>query len=284
MSTEQNDDRTLSRCPAATTYEAWEQHGGYWHAIGTMCRQWSCPYCGPKRTKQLCTAIARARPNRFLTLTAGRPAGRTPREVWDDTRRMVPELIRHLRKEYGPIEYCRVLEAHKSGYPHYHLLARAPWIDQQGLSRAWESLTDAFIVDIRKVDPDRRVDKYIAKYLTKTTSVPFTARRVTSSRGFFLPADAHDKGDVNYVDAQRHDEHVRDFVEAQYKGFKIDWITEGHAVRLGQADEPLPPAEMRPNGNTQWLCENAKRKRGTDWSAVLADLYAEHPELWDEQE
>lgn len=193
--TEQPDDRIGNFCPESQVLDTYEINGELWHLMQGRCNRWSCDVCGPEKTRDLCRRIEAARPNRFITLTCGRPAGRSPREVWDDTRRQVPELIRRIRNEVGSIEYCRVMEEHKSGYPHFHLVVRSPYIEQQTLARWWCDLTDAFIVDIRRIDPDRRVAKYIAKYLCKTYASTISDRRVTNSKEFFPPKDATAESD-----------------------------------------------------------------------------------------
>lgn len=173
----------------------------------------------------------------MLTLTCGRPAGREPAEVWDQTRRQVPELMRALRKKYGPIEYARVMELHKSGYPHYHLLVRSNWLDKQDVAAIWESLTDAFIVDIRRIIPDRGVEKYVAKYLTKQLAVPFCRQRMTSSRGYFPPQDPKTKSDWNFIERTQEWVHIRDFVERYYPDAELDWISPAHAI-ISRNDGP----------------------------------------------
>lgn len=217
-------------CPDRQVFSAYDQNGEHWHAIETRCRRWSCPGCGPLRTKILCRQLANARPNRLITLTCGRPAGRSPREVWDETRRQVPELIRKIRKEVGDIEYCRVMEEHKSGYPHFHLLARSTYIEQELLSRWWCELTDAYVVDIRKVNPDYKVERYVAKYLCKQFRSAITDRRVTASKGFFLPKDPKAKNDWSFGECQRQRDEINAFLAREWPNANVEWLTARHAV------------------------------------------------------
>ena len=223
-------------CPRSTVLEAYCQDGELWHAVQGRCKRWDCPGCGPIRTHSLCKQIEAAKPNRLVTLTAGRPAGRTPHQVWEDTRRMVPELIREMRKRHGDIEYCRVMEAHASGYPHYHLVVRGPWMDQRELSYLWCKLTDAFVVDVRKINPERRVAAYIAKYLTKQTHLPFTSRRVTSSRGFFAAKPEYTTSHLNLSQCRREQSVLAVFLEREWKSKPHELVTPYHAVSLPIAD------------------------------------------------
>lgn len=234
------------RCPDAQVFSAHDVNGGHWHAIETRCRRWSCPGCGPLRTKILCRQLANARPNRLITLTCGRPGGRTPREVWDESRRQVPELIRRIRKHVGEIEYCRVMEEHKSGFPHFHLLARAPYIEQELLSRWWCELTDAFIVDIRKVNPDYKVERYVAKYLCKQYRSDITDRRVTNSKGFFIKADKPEPNDWCFAECSRQRDRINDFLEREWPNADVEWISARHAVVIaaGRAADILADVEF----------------------------------------
>ena len=170
-------------CPRSMVVTAYDMDTGRMHLWQTRCRTWTCDVCGPRKTWLLCKDIQSAKPNRFITLTTAHHGELSPREVWDTARRQVSELAKRLRRLHGEFEYARVLEEHKSGYPHFHLLVRSPYIAQTELSRHWFELTDAFIVDIRKVNPTDRVASYIAKYLTKQMSPRFTDRRVSASRG-----------------------------------------------------------------------------------------------------
>ncbi len=219
-------------CPSAMCLDAWCTESGGHHVIQTRCNRWSCPGCGPLRTRQLCRRLATATPNRFITLTCGSPGNRTPREVWDDTRRQVPELIRRIRRELGPTEYARVLEVHQSGYPHFHLLVRGPFIEQDTLSRWWCELTDAYIVDIRRVRPHDNVASYIGKYLTKQLEVPFTNRRCTWSRGFFPPPPPREPGGLHLDDPRRESGTLAEYLARQYPGAEWELLTPYHAVRV----------------------------------------------------
>lgn len=222
--------RTPQICPHQQTVCGRDYNGGWKHAFGTRCNRWSCPVCGPQRTKLLCKRLAAGKPNRLITLTCGRPAGREPGEVWEQTRRQVPELIRRIRKEVGAIEYARVMEVHKSGYPHYHLVVRSPYIDQELLSKWWCHLTDAFIVDIRKVNPTWKVAEYLAKYLTKQLTVPFTTSRCSFSRGWDLPTEQDEKPKYDLREAARESCRVRSYLDWYYPDAEIDWLNESHAI------------------------------------------------------
>jgi len=200
------------------TLELRDLTSGWLHLYETHCKRWTCPSCGPQKTSALCRRIETAKPQRFITLTTARHAARNPRQVYDETRRQIPELIRELRKEKGEIEYCRVLETTKTGYPHYHLLVRSPWIDQEHLSKSWARLSTAFIVDIRRIDQRKEIASYVAKYLAKQTVLPFTNRRVTQSRRFFPPPPPKPESTSNWTDARRHIGSIQRVCDREFPG------------------------------------------------------------------
>jgi len=70
-----------------------------------------------------------------------------------------------LRKFKCTVNYIAILEFHKSGIPHLHVLIDR-FIAQRWISEAWSALGGGGIVDIRFVDV-HRISHYLAKYLTK---------------------------------------------------------------------------------------------------------------------
>ncbi len=57
-------------------------------------------------------------------------------------------------------------------HPHLHCIAEGNWISRDELSQAWHEATgDSFIVDVRALPRTKDVGIYIAKYVTKGTSV-----------------------------------------------------------------------------------------------------------------
>jgi len=69
----------------------------------------------------------------------------------------------------------------KKGWPHAHILMRAPFIPQRLIASLWKSLTGASIVDIRKVHSERHVANYVSKYLSKSlVNIPHLKRWRTS--------------------------------------------------------------------------------------------------------
>lgn len=153
------------------------------------CKTWGCAYCGPRkawRYKQAITTIAvREQLSRFLTLTLD------PFRIEGDPVRYLRSVFSKFRvyllRRYGhPIKFIAVLEFHKSGIPHLHVLVDR-YIPQQWIAESWSALGGGNIVHIKYVDV-HRIAHYLAKYLTKELllSAPDRSRRVTTSRSIHL--------------------------------------------------------------------------------------------------
>ena len=96
-----------------------------------------------------------------------------------------------LAREFGAsIKFVGVLEFHKSGVAHLHLLV-GQYISQRWLSEAWASIGGGRIVDIRYVDV-HRVSAYLSVYLagdkvSKTLELlPKRARIFTTAQSIVL--------------------------------------------------------------------------------------------------
>lgn len=156
------------------------------------CKSWDCAFCGARkaaRYKRRIREVAEQEGlNRFLTLTLD------PRKIEGDPvcylRSVFAKFRVYLLRTYGKgkkaIKFIAVLEFHKNGVPHLHVLL-GRFIKQQWISQCWSALGGGRIVDIRYVDV-HRISRYLAKYLTKELlmSAPQRCRRVTCSRSIHL--------------------------------------------------------------------------------------------------
>lgn len=79
------------------------------------------------------------------------------------------KYLKRVRKESGaPLRYCLVAEAHKDGFPHYHLLVHETDLEKPVrhavLSKQWSmGYSNVKLVD------DPRAAYYVAKYLNKSS-------------------------------------------------------------------------------------------------------------------
>lgn len=87
-------------------------------------------------------------------------------------------------------EFIAVLELHRSGVPHLHVLVGA-YLPQDWLSAAWQAVGGGRIVDIRFVDV-HKISAYLSKYFTKNslTEIPSGVSRFSCSKGISLWARA----------------------------------------------------------------------------------------------
>jgi hypothetical protein len=153
------------------------------------CKCWDCCYCGPRKAKKykyLIGQIAeREQLTRFLTLTLD------PSKIEGDParylRRVFNKFRLYLRRKFGVVvKYIAVLEFHKSGIAHLHLVVDRfiPW---EWIKRSWSALGGGSVVFVKFVDV-HRISRYLSKYLTKELllSAPKRSRRVTTSRSIRL--------------------------------------------------------------------------------------------------
>lgn len=135
--------------------------------------------------RRLTTLAAGSGATAFLTLTASVQAHRTPLAAFQSLRRAWPRLVQRMRRlrPHDSIEYLWVWETTRAGFPHLHVLLKAPFIPKRWLSRQWQELAGSPIIDIRRIDDSERAAFYVAKYLTKRLDAPPGFRRWGSSAG-----------------------------------------------------------------------------------------------------
>ncbi len=180
-------------CPHATTLKAYSRVLQTEIICQIKCKRWGCSHCGPRKVQSMALRVKEAKPQRLITLTVDPKLYETPRIAYDKTRRKVTELAARLRRKYESFEYIRILEVTRAGWPHYHLVARSPYIPHQILKNIWAEITGAIIVDVRALKKTDHVYFYVLKYLAKQTYIPWTTRRISWSRHFF-PKHSEPKG------------------------------------------------------------------------------------------
>lgn len=160
------------------------------------CNSWNCETCAPLRRRKLQGMARAGNPNMFMTLTTNPHTGQC---AFDRARAMTKgwhKLTAQIKRKLGikSLEYIAVIEQTKRGEPHMHVLLRSKYIDQAWLSTAWENLTGARIVHIRRVDDPGRATAYVSKYMSKTPMRFGRGKRYFRSRLYIpkaaKPADA----------------------------------------------------------------------------------------------
>lgn len=218
--------RFFDACPRAQTLLAYSLTHQAQILYVLPCRSWSCRPCAQQKIKQLACQTVLAAPNRLLTLTVNPALYASRKEAWEKTRKQVPELIRRLRKKFGEIEYLRVTELTRAGWPHYHLLVRSSYLPQTLVKKYWYELTGAFIVDLRQVKKTFSAYKYLVKYLSKLHHIEWTARHVSMSRGFRLDVAAAPDSPIQTAEPDFIRQHPANFVRERYPGCTIDRLSK----------------------------------------------------------
>ena len=123
------------------------------------CKQWTCGYCALKNRQQWRAVIFKFINNNpdlswsFWTITL--PSYVTSDGSYQFIREDWDKLIKALRVQYGDFSYVRVLENHKSGKLHVHMLASIRIADARKVTRKdgsyyWTSDTAKSIVAVEK--------------------------------------------------------------------------------------------------------------------------------------
>ena len=158
----------------------------------TYCKAWDCSYCGRRKAARVCRRIAAAAKehglNRFLTLTLDPKTCTKEEDLVRYIRQVWRKFRVYLKRQHGKsVEFIAVLEEHKSGIPHMHVLLDR-YILQAWISEAWSALGGGRIVFIEKVKNLETIGWYLGKYLTKDMLLSHGrgVRRYTTSRGVKL--------------------------------------------------------------------------------------------------
>lgn len=237
----------IGSCPHAQTLEAYSPEFACTVWIALPCKQWSCRCCATQKIKQLSIRTEKAKPNRLLTLTVDPSKWDNPRHAFDNTRRQVPELFRFLRTRFKEVEYLRVTELTRNGWPHYHAMVRSPYIPHEIVKRKWRELTQALIVDLRQIKGSLNTYSYLVKYLSKMHKIGWTERHVSYSRNFF-PKSTEPKPEGLDLQAQSIIEaHPSTYLYSRFRGANLTML--GHNL-FGL--DPKPSAVQQVEAPDPW--------------------------------
>ena len=136
-----------------------------------------------------------------------------------------------------------------------------PFIPQSELSRKWESLTGAAVVDIRKLRGN--AIGYISKYLSKSNSVEYTRQRVSFSRNW--PKEERKKLDMESVAEwntfEINDEEDLDRYELNRIGATEDFGGNGLVVWNSEIETESENLK----DFVEWKAESMKRVTELNW-------------------
>lgn len=263
-------------CPWATSILVIDPETEELKLCPVTCKRWGCEWCAVRKIKKLAYLTNGASPSRMMTLTIDPALYESPKDAWEQTTDKIPELVRLLRAE--PVrawkeakkskrpsainrpepmefEYLKVTELHKSGWPHWHLLCRCPFIPRQWLTDAWASLTGATRVDLKKIASTFSSFRYLVKYLTKLHRIDWTDRHVSYSQHFFKDEDKEKMLYPEQTIEERTDEHPWMYLSRRYSretvgvddqgNYRLPYSYVGTPMDLDRADVGLPPIGKR---------------------------------------
>lgn len=181
----------------------------------------------------------------FLTLTVGQ-ATRTPDGAYDDMKKAWNSLKTWWAKKYPNMKFFRVVELHKSGFPHFHvLLIAAPYIAQQAVMKHWARLLgqDFAKVDIRKVKNTEHAINYVTKYLFKQSDHAKALEKSLSDGTFFDLGDSPDTGTLEACESSGPVEPAKsgsqEIADASWWGARVRPWSSSRGL-LAVADEKAP--------------------------------------------
>lgn len=173
--------------------------GGYKTISSLKCRRWACPECGPRRARELRWRARNARPTIFLTLTIRKGFAASPAAQAVELAKGWRMLRQFLCRLYGwkSIPFIAVIERHKSGWPHIHILMRCKYIPHQTIREWWVGRFQSHKIWIEAVEQAGKAAKYVSKYLAKAPEAFEGCKRYWASHDWdlqkpekFVSADA----------------------------------------------------------------------------------------------
>lgn len=156
----------MSLCPEVLRVNS-DQYGG--EARVLRCKRWSCEICHNYNRMKVMHAARRGQPNLFMTLTCNPANFSSPDEAARDMKRGLSALRRRIARRWKVknIPFIVVYEKTKKGWPHMHLLMRAPFMHWKVLRAMWQEISGAHQVDVRFIRKATQVLFYVTKYIGK---------------------------------------------------------------------------------------------------------------------
>lgn len=170
------------------------------------CDSWFCDYCRPKKIKALTTRTAQlfeGVPTYLITLTT-RDRRQSRQRALIEIEHAFSVLIKRIRRKVQGFIYVKVIELHKNGLPHLHIIGNR-YLSQRWVKNNWCQIWGAYVCDVRPCDAGR-VAGYVCKYLAKSwESAPqyhavFSLCKRRRFSNSILPGGAHWHNPAFFVD------------------------------------------------------------------------------------
>jgi hypothetical protein len=187
--------------------------------VAGKCKAWDCPTCraikGRWLQDQIQTIFADSDLH-MLTLTYFQNKPKI--EVWKNLGSTWNKFRTYLKKLYPDIFYIRIIEPHKSGYPHLHVLL-SQFVSLQKVTKYITKQGFGWNACLTKITSDSG-SAYVSKYLTKAEWSDeanalrklSNSRIVSASRGIKLTPEPTGKYEV--MNPKINDESFNDYLQA----------------------------------------------------------------------
>lgn len=222
---------TLPRAPNCEARSLVGQRDGLTIIVPLRCGSWSCVRCAARKSAIWANRVAEAEPERMVTFTK-LGAGR------DEIRLILQQIVRDLRKAKYVFEYWGVIELHRSGHPHIHVLQKGSFIPQPVLQAICYKYGWGFS-DIRRTSSGFSAAAYCGKHLCHSHGRRWPGRLIRFSKKFFTKDVA--QGDLK--EASR--EEMWTVVWGRADGIAAKYQERGQAVELGELGDDWIMGEMR---------------------------------------
>lgn len=179
------------------------------------CKRWSCEACAERNRFQVMVKAREGKPNLFMTLTCKPDQYTCPEEAARDMKRGLVALRRRIERRWGVknIPFIVVFERTKKGWPHMHLLLRAPYMHWKVLRAMWQDINGAHQVDVRFIKKASQVLFYVTKYIGKALHAFEGCKRWWRSHNYSTEEKAEKGGWKLFPSVSREDRPAGEIVE-----------------------------------------------------------------------
>lgn len=227
----------LACCPKCKDFYLYNFKTG--ELLKPGCKAYACEYCGGKKAKRLEQALtnylSKYKHIRLFTFTLNTNAFATQTtalkhvsEIW---RRFINNLRRckALSESQRNVNYIKVLELTKRGYPHYHcfMLEYLPW---QIIQALWNDAVKTVTgysgkgghVNIKHSFTPERAARYVVKYVLKSVHEKrWTLRLWSKSGNVALFKPKQQTGEWSFINARTSDLNLSIFSITSQKEVEI---------------------------------------------------------------
>lgn len=217
-------------------------------ATAIKCRSWTCPNCAEMRRLQLVAIAFSGNANRFITITCRRGQYPTPNLAAAALAKAWRAVVAKWRRQHprAESEYLAIFEAHKSGWPHLHILWRGAFIQWTWLRNEMATRLNSPGVWIEYLSKSKQRASYVTKYCGKASHRFGTSKRYWTSKSWRKePTTAAVKVFPRTVQLERRNIRLPDLLREWHRHGHLVWTIRPHIYGWG---DPwwVPPHPPRP--------------------------------------